>query len=142
MEERKPRSLRSTFFLPENFKHQSAGFETSISHLSMSQKNSNFFEKFCLWRGQTNGRRTVWVSVRRIPSCSGLPTSAVVAGALSRVKEWKVEYQHDGAWHEAVKGTTIGEKLEVTLPKPVTAQKFRLSLKANDRTAIREWQMF
>ena len=59
------------------------------------------------------------------------------------VKEWKVEYEKDGAWHEAVNGTTIGEKLlEVTLTKPVTARKFRLSLKANDRTAIREWQMF
>jgi hypothetical protein len=32
--------------------------------------------------------------------------------------------------------------LEVTLPKPVTARKFRLSLKADDRTAIREWQLF
>ena len=37
---------------------------------------------------------------------------------------------------------THGEKHEVTLPAPVTAQKFRLSLKADDRTAIREWQMF
>mgnify|MGYP002655129804 CR=1 FL=1 len=59
------------------------------------------------------------------------------------VKEWKVEYLKDGTWQEAVKGTTIGEKLlDVTLPKPVTGQKFRLSLKANERTAIREWQLF
>ena len=70
-------------------------------------------------------------------------TRMLIGDGWSPVKEWKVEYLKDGAWHEAVKGTTIGEKLlEVTLPKPVTAQKFRLSLKANDRTAIREWQMF
>jgi len=70
-------------------------------------------------------------------------TRMLIGDGWAPVKEWKVEYLKDGTWHEAVKGTTIGEKLlEVTLPKPVTAQKFRLSLKANDRTAIREWQMF
>jgi len=36
----------------------------------------------------------------------------------------------------------MGEKMEVTLPKPVNAPKFRLTLKANDRTAICEWQMY
>lgn len=59
------------------------------------------------------------------------------------VQEWKVEYLVGNTWREALKGTTIGVNLrEFVLPQPVKAQKFRLSLKANGRTAIREWQMF
>ena len=69
-------------------------------------------------------------------------TRMVLGDGYAPVKEWKVEYEKDGQWHEVVKGTTIGQNLEVTLPQPVTAQKFRLSLKADNRTAIREWQMF
>jgi alpha-L-fucosidase len=66
----------------------------------------------------------------------------VIGDGWDPVQEWKVEYLHENTWKEAVKGTTMGQRLEVTLPQPVTAQKFRLSLKANGRTAIREWQMF
>ncbi len=69
-------------------------------------------------------------------------TRMLIGDGWSPVKEWKVEYLKDGSWHEAMNGTTIGLKMEVTLPKPVTGQKFRLSLKADDRTAIREWQLF
>jgi len=69
-------------------------------------------------------------------------TRMVIGDGWAPVKEWKVEYLKDDTWHEAVKGTTIGMSLEVTLPTAVTARKFRLSLKADDRTAIREWQLF
>jgi hypothetical protein len=66
----------------------------------------------------------------------------VLADGHAPVKEWRVEYEKGGTWHEAAKGSTIGQNLEVKLPEPVTAQKFRLSLKADNRTAIRGWQMF
>ena len=69
-------------------------------------------------------------------------TRMVIGDGWAPVKEWKVEYEKDGPGTRPSKAPPSAKNCEVTLPKPVTARKFRLSLKANDRTAIREWQMF
>jgi len=64
-------------------------------------------------------------------------------GDYSPVTSFSIDYLEKGMWKTAAEGTTIGKKpFEVNLPKPVTARKFRLSIKAEGRPAIAEFQLF
>jgi alpha-L-fucosidase len=60
----------------------------------------------------------------------------------SPVSSWKIEYDADGEWRKAAEGTTIGKRLDVPFPTPVTARKFRLLIEAVGRSAISEFQLF
>jgi alpha-L-fucosidase len=63
-------------------------------------------------------------------------------GDYSPVTSFSIEYQQKGKWKLATKGTTIGKGLELKFPKPIVARKFRLSIAAEGRTAISEFQLF
>jgi alpha-L-fucosidase len=60
----------------------------------------------------------------------------------STVSSWKIESEKDGTWQLVAEGTTIGKSLDVPLPAPVNARKFRLSIGAPGRPAISEFQLF
>jgi alpha-L-fucosidase len=64
-------------------------------------------------------------------------------GDYSPITSFNIAYEEKGVWKTAFDGTTIGKKpFEVNLPKSVTARKFRLSIKAEGRPAIAEFQLF
>ena len=63
-------------------------------------------------------------------------------GDYSPVTSFSISYEKKGEWKTALIGSTIGKSLEIDLPKPVTARKFRLSIKAGGRPAIAEFQLF
>ena len=63
-------------------------------------------------------------------------------GGYVPVSSWKIEYDADGEWRIAAEGTTIGKRLDVPFPAPVTARKFRLVIEAGGRSAIAEFQLF
>lgn len=64
-------------------------------------------------------------------------------GDYSPVTLFNIDYEEKGIWKTAFDGTTIGKKLfEANLVKPVTARKSRLSIKAEGRPAIAEFQLF
>jgi len=63
-------------------------------------------------------------------------------GDYAPITSFSISYEEKGSWKTAFSGTTIGKKLEVSLPKPVTARKFRLSIVADGRPAIAEFQLF
>lgn len=61
----------------------------------------------------------------------------------SPVTSFSIDYKEKGVWKTAVNGTTIGKTFKVLiLPKPITAKKFRLSIAAEGRPAITEFQLF
>lgn len=75
------------------------------------------------------------------------PTSVTRAriqeyGGYVPVSSWKIEYHADGEWRKAAEGTTIGKRLDVPFPAPVTARKFRLLIEADGRPALSEFQLF
>ena len=64
-------------------------------------------------------------------------------GDYSPVTTFSIDYEEKGAWEKAFEGTNIGKKpFEINLSKPVSARKFRLSIKAEGRPAIAEFQLF
>jgi len=64
-------------------------------------------------------------------------------GDYSPVTTFSIDYEEKGAWKTAFEGTNIGKKpFEINLSKPVSARKFRLSIKAEGRPAIAEFQLF
>ena len=63
-------------------------------------------------------------------------------GGYLPVSSWRIEYDADGQWRIAAEGTTIGKRLDVPFPTPVTARKFRLLIEAGGRSAISEFQLF
>lgn len=64
-------------------------------------------------------------------------------GDYSPVTSFSIDYEEKGVWKTAITGTTIGKKpFEVNLTKPVTARKFKLSIKAEGRPALAEFQLF
>jgi alpha-L-fucosidase len=63
-------------------------------------------------------------------------------GDYSPVTSFSISYEGKGGWKTAAIGTTIGKSLTVRLPKPVTAKKIRLLIKAEGRPAIAEFQLF
>jgi len=61
----------------------------------------------------------------------------------SPVTSFSIEYQENGGWKTAVKGTALGKTSRVViLSKPITARKFRLAIVAEGRPAITEFQLF
>lgn len=58
------------------------------------------------------------------------------------VSSWKIEYLAGDNWTIAAEGTAIGKELEVAFPNPVAAARFRLSVQADGRIAIAEFQLF
>ena len=61
----------------------------------------------------------------------------------SPVTSFSIDFQKKGVWKTAINGTTIGKISKVViLPKPITARKFRLSIVAEGRPAITEFQIF
>jgi alpha-L-fucosidase len=67
----------------------------------------------------------------------------LTGGDYSPVNSYSISYEDKGAWKTATEGTTIGKKaIEVTFAKPVNARKFRLSIVAEGRPAIAEFQIF
>ncbi len=61
----------------------------------------------------------------------------------SPVISFRIDYEDKGVWKTAAEGTTIGKNsFKVNLPQPVIARKFRLSIKAEGRPAIAEFQLF
>ncbi len=61
----------------------------------------------------------------------------------SQVNTFSIAYESNGQWLNVVDGTTIGdEPLEVVFPEPVSGRKFRLSIEADGRPAISEFQLF
>lgn len=64
-------------------------------------------------------------------------------GDYSLVTSFNIAYEEKGVWKTAYEGTAIGKKpFEVNFVKPVTAKKFRLSIKADGRPALAEFQLF
>lgn len=63
-------------------------------------------------------------------------------GGYLPVSSWQIEYLANGEWRKAAEGTTIGKRLDVPFPAPVTARKFRLVIEADGRSAISEFQLF
>ena len=64
-------------------------------------------------------------------------------GDYSPVTSFNIAYEEKGVWKTAFEGTTIGKKpFEVNFVKPATAWKFRLSIKADGRPALAEFQLF
>lgn len=63
-------------------------------------------------------------------------------GDYSPVTSFSIDYEKKGEWKTAFIGSTIGKSLEINLPKPVTARKYRLSIAADGRPAIAEFQLF
>ncbi len=63
--------------------------------------------------------------------------------SYSPITSFSIEYEEKGVWEKAYEGTTLGDKpVEVVLSKPVKASKFRLSIQAEGRPAIAEFQLF
>ncbi len=61
----------------------------------------------------------------------------------SQLNAFSIAYESNGQWLNVVDGTTIGdEPLEVVFPEPVSGRKFRLSIEADGRPAISEFQLF
>jgi alpha-L-fucosidase len=65
----------------------------------------------------------------------------IVPGNYLPVSFWKIEYEEAGRWLVGAEGATIGSRADVVFPKPVMAQKFRLSIEAPGRPAIAEFQL-
>ena len=65
----------------------------------------------------------------------------IIEASHPRTEEFSVEYRIGDTWKELSRGTTIGEKKEITFP-PVTARYIRLNiLKANEVPTIDEFRI-
>ncbi|MEX1113981.1 MAG: alpha-L-fucosidase [Akkermansiaceae bacterium] len=63
-------------------------------------------------------------------------------GGYPPVSSWKIESENNGTWQVIAEGKTIGKSLDVPISTPATAHKFRLSIEADGRPAIAEFQLF
>jgi hypothetical protein len=84
---------------------------------------------------------TYW-SPGRNDSTSRAFIQELTRGDYPPVTSFRIDYEEKGIWKTAIKGTSIGKALDVNLPKPIKAQKFRLSIVAGGRPAIAEFQLF
>jgi alpha-L-fucosidase len=66
----------------------------------------------------------------------------VDARSYLAVSSWKIEYATATGWQTAAAGQAIDPKADVTFPRAVTARKFRLSIAAEGRPALAEFQLF
>lgn len=98
---------------------------------------------------QHNPKAELWLKSGWIEVDLGAPklvTRAMLQelswGDYSPVTSFSINYEEKGAWKTAFEGTTIGKKpFEINFLKPVTARKFRLSIKAEGRPALAEFQL-
>jgi hypothetical protein len=63
-------------------------------------------------------------------------------GGYSPIASWKIESENNGTWQVIAEGKTIGTSFDVPISTPATARKFRLSIEADGRPAIAEFQLF
>jgi alpha-L-fucosidase len=62
-------------------------------------------------------------------------------GGYPPVSSWKIESENNGTWQVIAEGKTIGKSLEVPISTPTSARKLRLSIEADGRPAISEFQL-
>lgn len=65
----------------------------------------------------------------------------VFAGRYAPVNRWTLEYQDGDAWKTVASGDRIGASLSAVLDTPVSAQCFRLTVSADGRPALTEFQL-
>lgn len=57
------------------------------------------------------------------------------------VTSWKIEYETAAGWKTAAAGNALDARAEIAFPAPVAARRFRLSVAAEGRPAIAEFQL-
>jgi alpha-L-fucosidase len=98
---------------------------------------------------QHDPKAEVWNKSGWLEVDLGVPKSVTRAiiqesglGDYSPVNAFRIEYEEKGIWKLAKMGTSIGKSLELKFSKAIVARKFRLSIAAEGRTAISEFQLF
>ncbi|HLP15675.1 MAG TPA: alpha-L-fucosidase [Bacteroidota bacterium] len=102
------------------------------------------------FEGQHDPKAELWlksgwldVDLGAIKTVSRAVIQELPWGDYSPVTTFSIDCEVKGTWQTVATGTSIGKKpFEVCLSQPVTARKFRLSIKADGRPAIAEFQLF
>jgi alpha-L-fucosidase len=84
---------------------------------------------------------TLTVDLQQPQTVARVVLKEKIDGRYAPVTKWRVECEVDGAWKPVVSGERIGAFLSEVFAAPVRAQKFRLTVEADGRPAIAEFQL-